>query len=138
ARDVPRRQLAELRAEHAHGPGRGPVEAGEDPQKRRFPRTARTEHRDDLALANGQRQPLKGGGVTLGRLVHSEDVTDVDGGAQVPTSATRPATSLRKARRVTVDTSRAATRKYASSPSKSAGQSKPSRSGSSADPAPAV
>ena len=50
-------------AEDADRPGRGKVEAGEDPQERGLARTARPEHGQDLALGDAQGQALQRGRV---------------------------------------------------------------------------
>ena len=106
-RDVPGRQLRELRAEHAHRSCGRAVEPREDAQERRLARAARPEHRDRLAFADGQREALQCRGVSFRRLVHAEDVADLDCLAHVPTSAKRPATSARNARWVAIVTSSA-------------------------------
>src|SRR5205807_10502131 len=94
--------------EDAHGSGGGAVEPREDTQERRLPRPARTEHRHDLALAHRERESLQGGCISLRRLVNAKDVPHVDCDGQVPTSAKRPATSARNARRVATATTVAA------------------------------
>ena len=107
-RDVGRRQLPDLDAEDAHRSGRWTVEAREDAQEGRLPGPARPEHGDDLVLADRQREALQRGGVAFARLVHAEKVADVDRSGHVPTSAKRPATSPRNARRVAMPTTTAA------------------------------
>src|SRR6266511_1208843 len=138
ARNVACRQLAELRPEHAHASRRGTIESGEDPQEGCLPRAARPEHRHGLPFADREREPLERSGVALGGLMDTEEVANVDRRIHVPTSANRPATSARNARRVAAPTTSAARTKYTTSPSSSTGQSSPSRSGGRADPAPAV
>ncbi len=71
-------ERAEVLAEDADRPGRGKVEAGEDPQERRLARPARAEHGQDLALGDAQGQALERGGVALGRRVDAEEVLGLD------------------------------------------------------------
>src|SRR5918996_768084 len=87
--------------EDAHGPGGGPLEAGEEAQERRLSGAARPEHGDDLPLLHREGEALEGGGGALGRRVHAEEVADLDRVAQPPTSANRPASRVLKPPQVT-------------------------------------
>src|SRR5262249_6285865 len=88
-RELARRQLADVLAVHAHETPRRPVEPGEQTQQRRLARSARAEHRQDLAVADAQRQPLQRGRVAFRRRVHAENVAKLDRGVHAATSAAR-------------------------------------------------
>ena len=55
-------------------PGRGALEPRDDPHQRRLARAARPEHDAELALLDGERQPLEGGDASVLGRVDDEDV----------------------------------------------------------------
>jgi hypothetical protein len=78
ARPAAPSERAQVLAEDADRPGRGKVEAGEDPQERRLARPARPEHGQDLARGDAQGQALQRGRVALGGRVDAEEVLGLD------------------------------------------------------------
>src|SRR5215218_6514631 len=123
-------ERAEVRAEDAHAPGRGQVEPGEDAQEARLAGAAGPEHRESLALRDGERQALERGRVALRRRVDAEEVARFDRDAHAP-SPSRSGMAPRNACRVASATSAAAARPATAAASSSAGQSTESTSGGS-------
>src|SRR5262249_23140040 len=131
-----RGKLPDVFAVHAHRPGGGPFEPREQPEERGLAGAARTEDGQHLAVRDAKRQALQRGCVALGRRVHAEDVADLDGGAHAATSAA--GAGARPRSDVTIPTSRAATRTYATAAAARSRKSSVSRRGGSGSTAPAV
>src|SRR5512133_1361597 len=111
-------QARKIGSEDADRTCRRPVEAGEQPQQGGLAGSTRSEHDDDLALLDAERQSLQRGRVSLRRRVDAEDVLDLD-------------RAHRNALRVARETRPAAHRRYAASPASTSGQSMLSTSGGS-------
>src|SRR5581483_4130157 len=133
-REPARRQLAEILAEHAHGAGRRPLEAGEEPQQGRLSGAARAEDRHDLALAHGEREALQRCGVALRRRVHAEHVPKLDRAH----AASAARSSARPPSLVAPPTRRTARSAYAATAAASSGRSTTRWSGGSGFAADAV
>ena len=95
----PAAERADVDAGDADRARRRPVEAGDDPQQRRLARAARPEDDAELALLDGQAQPLQRGDAAFRRGIDAEDVVDLDERAHSSTSA-RAGAGAENARRV--------------------------------------
>lgn len=137
ARERPRLEARDLRAEHLHAAGRRTVQAGEQPEEGRLAGTARADDRQEPAFRDPERKPLQRGCVALGRRVDAKDVPQDDRVAH-PAASARPASAPAKPRRDRIATSAPATGPTASAPRSSAPPPRASVSGGTGRWPPAV